>query len=208
MSRFWWLCPWAAWVGAPLGQLLSWDFLPPLFCDGFFFPDSVSYSWVIPSSQWILFSCSFLKMDVQEVKLLLSCRAEDVSLFFLMSYFILEYNWFSVQQVKWSEVKLLSRVQLFVTLWTVAHQAPLSMEFTGKNTRVGCHSLLQGIFLMQRWNLGLLHCRQILYHRNHQGSPLCRTIAATEKIAQPESWELSFIWWYSEDLSLGGSLSE
>ena len=25
---------------------------------------------------------------------------------------------------------MLSRVQLFVTLWTVAHQAPLSMEFS------------------------------------------------------------------------------
>ena len=29
-----------------------------------------------------------------------------------------------------SEVKLLSRVRLFVTLWTVAHQAPLSMGFS------------------------------------------------------------------------------
>ena len=28
------------------------------------------------------------------------------------------------------KVKLLSRVQLFVTPWTVAHQAPLSMEFS------------------------------------------------------------------------------
>ena len=32
-----------------------------------------------------------------------------------------------------------------------------------KNTGAGCHSLLQGIFLNQEWNLGLLHCRQILY---------------------------------------------
>ena len=29
-----------------------------------------------------------------------------------------------------SEVKSLSRVQLFVTPWTVAYQAPLSMEFS------------------------------------------------------------------------------
>ena len=29
---------------------------------------------------------------------------------------------------------------------------------------MGCHFLLQGIFLTQRSNLGLLHCRQILYH--------------------------------------------
>ena len=29
---------------------------------------------------------------------------------------------------------------------------------------MGFHSLLQGIFPTQRLNLGLLHCRQILYH--------------------------------------------
>ena len=57
-----------------------------------------------------------------------------------------------------------SHVQLFVTPRTVAPQAPLSM---GKNTRVGCHFPLQGIFLTQRLNLcllWLLHCRWILYH--------------------------------------------
>jgi len=34
----------------------------------------------------------------------------------------------------------------------------------GKKTGVGSHSLLQGIFLTQGLNLGLLYCRQILYH--------------------------------------------
>ena len=41
----------------------------------------------------------------------------------------------------------------------------------GKNTRIGCSALLQGIFQIQRWNPGLLHCSQILYHLSHQGSP-------------------------------------
>ena len=41
-----------------------------------------------------------------------------------------------------------------------------------KNTGVGCHSLLQGIIPTQGSNLGLLHCRQILYHLSHQGSPI------------------------------------
>ena len=40
----------------------------------------------------------------------------------------------------------------------------------GKNTGAGRHSLLQGIFLTQGSNLGLLHCRQILYCLSHQGS--------------------------------------
>ena len=40
----------------------------------------------------------------------------------------------------------------------------------GENTGVGCHSLLQGIFLTQGLNLGLLHCRQIPYYLSHQGN--------------------------------------
>ena len=39
----------------------------------------------------------------------------------------------------------------------------------GKNTGVGSHSFLQGIFLTQGSKSGLLHCRQILYHLSHQG---------------------------------------
>ena len=41
----------------------------------------------------------------------------------------------------------------------------------GKNTGVGCHALLQGNFPTQGSNPGLLHCRWILYHLSHQGSP-------------------------------------
>ena len=46
----------------------------------------------------------------------------------------------------------------------------------GKNTGVGCHALLQGIFPTQGSNPGLLHCRQILYHLSHQGSPFLKHI--------------------------------
>ena len=41
----------------------------------------------------------------------------------------------------------------------------------GKYTRVGCHALLQGIFPTQGSNPDLLHCKRILYHLRHQGSP-------------------------------------
>ena len=40
-----------------------------------------------------------------------------------------------------------------------------------KNTEVGCHALLQGIVPIQGSNLGLPHCRQILYYLSHQRSP-------------------------------------
>ena len=39
----------------------------------------------------------------------------------------------------------------------------------GKNTWVSCHVLLQRIFPTQESNLGLLHCRQILYLLSHKG---------------------------------------
>ena len=66
----------------------------------------------------------------------------------------------------------LSCVQLFATPWPIAHEAPLSMHSPGKNTGVGFHFLLQGIFPTQGSDLGLPHCRQILYHLSHQGSPI------------------------------------
>ena len=55
----------------------------------------------------------------------------------------------------WFLVLVLSCVRLFATPWTVAHQAPLSMEFS-RQEYWSCHFHLQGIFLTQRSNRGLL----------------------------------------------------
>ena len=44
----------------------------------------------------------------------------------------------------------------------------------GKNTGVGCHSLLQGIFPTLGLNPGLPHCRQTLYRLSHQGSTISK----------------------------------
>ena len=44
----------------------------------------------------------------------------------------------------------------FVTPWTVAHQAPLSMGFPRQDTGMGCRFSLQGIFPTQEFNLPLL----------------------------------------------------
>ena len=41
----------------------------------------------------------------------------------------------------------------------------------GKNTGMGSHALLQGIFPIQGLSPGLPHCWWILYHLSHQGSP-------------------------------------
>ena len=66
---------------------------------------------------------------------------------------------------------LLSVVQLFVTpygLWPARLFCPWN---SSKNTGVGCHFLLQGIFPSQGLNWGPLHGRQILYHLSHKRSP-------------------------------------
>ena len=52
-------------------------------------------------------------------------------------------------------------VWLFVILWTIQPVRLLCpWDSPGKDTEVGCHALLQGIFLTQGSNL---HLRQILY---------------------------------------------
>ena len=40
-----------------------------------------------------------------------------------------------------------------------------------KSTGVGCHALLQGTVPTQGLNPGSPHCRWVLYHLSHQGSP-------------------------------------
>ena len=56
----------------------------------------------------------------------------------------------------------------------------------GSNTGVGCHSLLQEIFLTQGLNPGLLLCRQILYHLSHRGNPWYI------KSSQIKDWSVGF----------------
>ena len=80
-------------------------------------------------------------------------------------------------------VCVLSCVWLFVTLWTVAsrlHKLQLlsPWDFPGKNTGVGCHFLLQGIFLTQGSNPRLLQSpgRQVLY------------FCATREALETENW--------------------
>ena len=61
----------------------------------------------------------------------------------------------------------------------------------GKNSGVGCHALLERIFPIQRSNPVLPHCKQILYHMNHQGSPHCNVFYIKSKrihLPMQESW--------------------
>ena len=52
-----------------------------------------------------------------------------------------------------------------------ADSSPAEPQGKPENTGVGSLSFLQRIFPTQGSNLGLLHCRQILYCLSHQGHP-------------------------------------
>ena len=67
---------------------------------------------------------------------------------------------------------VLSCDQLFETPWTVTHQVLCPWDSSGKNPGVGCHFLLQEIFLTQGSNLcllGLLHWQADSLPLSHWG---------------------------------------
>ena len=67
------------------------------------------------------------------------------------------------QKRKWKSFSLYSN------LCGPMHQSPWNCP--GQNTGVGSLSLLQGIFLIQGSNIGLLHCTLILNQVSHKGNP-------------------------------------
>ena len=74
--------------------------------------------------------------------------------------------------------------QLRLTLCDSMHcslpGSSLHGDSPGKNTRVGCHALLQGIFPTEGSNPGLLHCRRILYQLSYPASLIENRIWKTE----------------------------
>ena len=67
---------------------------------------------------------------------------------------------------------VLSHSVMSDSLWPHDCSLPSSSvhgDSPGKNTRVGCHGLLLGMFPTQGLNSGILHCRQILYQLSHKG---------------------------------------
>ena len=83
---------------------------------------------------------------------------------------------------EWSCSVVYNSLQLH-GLWSFIGHSP--WNFPGKSTGVGCHFLLQGIFLTQGLNPDLPHCRQTLYHLSHQEGEC--------KLVQPFSSVLSHV---------------
>ena len=89
---------------------------------------------------------------------------------------ILENTHSSIVPESRAVITVLSRVWLFVTLWTAACQAPVSMGLPSKITGRGCHFLLQGIF----WPRDRTHVSYLSWTG--------RWILTTEPPGKPNQW--------------------
>ena len=134
---------------------------------------SILLSWFVPPSPALLVPTSQASMSES---LLLPAKS-FISTIFLMLEKTLEcpLDFKEIEPVNpkrnqpWIFTRSESCSVVSDSLWPHGLYGPWNSP--GQDTGVGSFSLLQGIFLTQGWNPGLLHCRQILYHLNHKGSP-------------------------------------
>ena len=77
---------------------------------------------------------------------------------------ILSSSWNYLSQYSLCCAQSLDHVQLCETIKTVARQAPLSIKYSQQDIGVGCHFLLQVIFLTQAWTPVSCVDRQVLSH--------------------------------------------
>ena len=99
---------------------------------------------------------------------------------------------------------VLTCVRLFVSPWSEPSRLFCPWDFPGKNTGVGCHFLLQGIFLTQRSNSHLLclrHWQMNSLPLSHQGFPYISSLEYNPNPVSmmaagtiPNSLELFFSW--------------
>ena len=88
-------------------------------------------------------------------------------------------------------MKSLSCVRLFMTSWTVTYQAPLSMGFSRQEYWSGLPFPFP-IFLTQRSNPDLPHCRQMLYGLSHWGRLVIFKPQERQQIIIPEECQWDF----------------
>ena len=104
-------------------------------------------------------------------------RGRNWNYFAIIEVLKLPRKWYNViQKWTWISWNVYCKFDFFLRIFLVmSDYLPTrllrSWNSWGKNTRVDCHSLLQGIILTQESNLGLPHCRQSLNCLSHQASP-------------------------------------
>ena len=167
---------WAA-IFSPFGLFFFFSLFNPLFLfDSVIFNGIICYWWNFSWALKFFFTTHHGFRFSGSLLTLLSCSF-PLTVFCFQSWFLLPwgilslslitYTW-HVQCCAWS----LSRVRLLVIPRTVAARLLCPWGFSRQEYWSGCHALPQGVFLIRgKLNQCFLHCKWILYHLNHQGSP-------------------------------------
>ena len=117
--------------------------------------------------------------------------------------------WGQVEKVNWICCCVLVAKSCLILLWPDGLQPTRLLcpwNFPGKNTGVGCHAILQGIYLTQGSNPCLLHWQADSLPLSHQGSPyggiemdIIPLQGEHSKLLFPVSSLGTQAWWYKMD---------
>ena len=191
--------------------MCAWELKQPTL--GFFsFPFCSALSWLLFFVFWVFFF--FQKKDrvCRNIKWLLrtkplnSCGAgggsgggtiQPLPLCSPFASAAVQKGWAELCACVLCMLNCFSRVWLFATIWTIAPRLLCPRDSPGKNTGVGCHALLQGIFLTQGSNQRLLR----LLHWQVGSLPLAPPAAPLKAVwvlseRQSACMCLGVEWWF------------
>ena len=106
------------------------------------------------------------------------------------------FFWFSPK----TEMVISSEQQMMDQVFSVLYSKDILIAHHPRTwTGLGYRTLLQGIFLTQELNQGLMHCRKILYQLSYQGCPRAWKAKVNESCAKAmhifylNNWVLFFL---------------
>ena len=82
------------------------------------------------SSGWLSIRCSYMSSNLFSYKMKIILLMPDSEITSKIKLLNVKHLIMCLAHIQFSSVQLLSRVQLFVTPWTIAYQAPPSMGFS------------------------------------------------------------------------------
>ena len=123
--------------------------------------------WFLYLSQWFWgFHKQMLKQSKHLVNISSLTASSKICFFLFIVKYLSHYNskvWFWYLLFKWSVTNSVVSHSLQPHALCNPTRLLHPWDSPGKNTGVGFHFLLQEIFPIQELNLGLIHCKQILY---------------------------------------------
>ena len=167
---------WGKWQGVTSEHRRPWSFLTWIACSQKAICHVMRALRGLPTQVWAVRSWGLLPEAVwgPSWKQILSPSQAHSCLYKLMrDWPVWDHELLSLGLIYYVAMCLVVHLCPTVTPWTVALPgSSVHGDSPAKNTGVGCHYFLQGIFPNRRLNPGLLRCRWILCCLSHQEAPL------------------------------------